>query len=227
MRLAASRWHLPAAVLRFVPNVYSPPPALLALPLERAPLAVGFFGRLEALKGIVDLAAAWPRVLARCPGATLRLVGRPMPLPESRGLADAEFRRVAGPACAAVEFRGHRPLAEIPAEFAHVSVSVIPSHWENFPGVCLEAMAAGCGIVGTSVGGLPEMLSGERGLVVPPRDPARLAEAILTLLLDRPCRLALAARARASVRDDYSPARIAPLVESAYADAIARRPALR
>jgi glycosyltransferase involved in cell wall biosynthesis len=62
---------------------------------------------------------------------------------------------------------------------------VLPSHTEGLPLTVLEAMAAGKPVVGTTVGGIPEAVRhGETGLLVPPQEPGRLAEAVITLLKD-------------------------------------------
>jgi glycosyltransferase involved in cell wall biosynthesis len=62
---------------------------------------------------------------------------------------------------------------------------VLPSHMEGMPNALIEAMAAGRPTVATDAGGNAEVVAdGETGLIVPPRNPARLADAILTLLKD-------------------------------------------
>jgi glycosyltransferase involved in cell wall biosynthesis len=69
----------------------------------------------------------------------------------------------------------------------------------------LEAMAAGRSVVASSVGGIPETLvDGDNGLLVPPRDEAALASALASLLGDKALRERLAARARASIEQNYS-----------------------
>ncbi len=80
-----------------------------------------------------------------------------------------------------VRFLGSRP--DIPQLLALVDVAVLPSVEEGLPNAVLEAMAAGKPVVATRVGGIPEaVVHGETGLLVPPRDSAALAEAILWLL---------------------------------------------
>lgn len=77
------------------------------------------------------------------------------------------------------------PRTDVPRILASVALLAHPSHEEGFSNVVLEAMSAGKPVVATTVGGIPEaVVHGETGLLVPPRDPARLAEALRTLLRD-------------------------------------------
>lgn len=82
-----------------------------------------------------------------------------------------------------VVFTGHR--GDVPAILAALDVFVLPSWTEGLPLTVLEAMAHGRPVVATSVGGTPELVEdGETGLLVPPRDPQRLADALRELLGD-------------------------------------------
>ncbi len=86
------------------------------------------------------------------------------------------------------------------ATFRRATVFVLPSDYEAFGLVLLEAMAAGVPIVATSVGGVPEVLEGGRaGRLVPPNDPVALSEAIRSLTGDRPASTALARAGRSRV----------------------------
>ncbi len=224
LQLARKHWKLPEAKLRHVPNVYAPAPDLLALPVRSTINTVGFIGRLEVRKGILDLAAAVPHVLRAHPLVKFRLVGRALPVPHYPGLyADDVFRDIAGSAMVAVSFVGSVPLDRLPSEYGKVSICVIPSHWENFPNVCLEAMIAGRAIVASDTGGISEMLSDGCGVLVPPQRPTALANALSALLADPDECAALGARARSRVLAAYSPSTLIPIVERCYIDAIASR----
>lgn len=81
----------------------------------------------------------------------------------------------------------------------------LPSHSEGFPNVMLEAMASGLPIVAASVGGVPEALEdGVTGLIIPPRNPKALANAILRLLIDPGLRMRLGAAARKMAEANYT-----------------------
>jgi glycosyltransferase involved in cell wall biosynthesis len=74
---------------------------------------------------------------------------------------------------------------DIPELLACCNMFVLPSETEALPNCVLEAMAAGLPVVATSVGGIPELIEdGHNGLLVPPKNPQALAEAILCVLSD-------------------------------------------
>ncbi|MEK7165035.1 MAG: glycosyltransferase family 4 protein [Patescibacteria group bacterium] len=80
-------------------------------------------------------------------------------------------------------------------------IFVIPSVKEGMPYVLLEAMAAGLPIVATNVGGIPEIIKdGQTGLLVPPKNPEKLAAAIGRLIDDPGLRNKLATNARKKVK---------------------------
>ena len=104
----------------------------------------------------------------------------------------------------AVEFVGYRPMTA--AVMRYISVVVVPSRYEPFGIVAVEAMASGRPVVASAVGGLSEIVAdGRTGLLVPPGDPDRLAGA-LSRLLDLPdVRAAMGSAARQRVAEKFSP----------------------
>lgn len=94
---------------------------------------------------------------------------------------------------------------------------ILPSLWEGLPLVLLEAMAAGCTVVGTDIAGIAEVLrDGETGSVVPAGEAAPLADAVAELVSDPGRRAALAAAARLHVERDFSFARVASDLGAIY-----------
>jgi glycosyltransferase involved in cell wall biosynthesis len=80
---------------------------------------------------------------------------------------------------------------------AAADVVVLPSVFEGMPNVVLEAMAMGCPVIATAVGGSKELVRhGETGLLVPPADPAALANALLELATSPERRSGMRARSR-------------------------------
>jgi glycosyltransferase involved in cell wall biosynthesis len=83
-----------------------------------------------------------------------------------------------------VYFMGFR--ADIPRILASLDLFVLSSHLEGLGSSIMDAMACRLPVVATRTGGIPELVkNGETGLLVPPRNPEALAEAILTLYRDK------------------------------------------
>jgi glycosyltransferase involved in cell wall biosynthesis len=114
-------------------------------------------------------------------------------------------------------FLGRRE--DIPELLACCDLSVLPSEAEGLPNSVLEAMAAGLPVVATCVGGVPEVIrDGMDGLLVPPRDPGALAEAILRALYDPDLAKKLAAVGQQRVRTRFSFDRLVTTLEQLYRD---------
>ncbi|MGE0711943.1 MAG: glycosyltransferase family 4 protein [Planctomycetota bacterium] len=156
---------------------------------------VGNVAHMADHKGQRYLLDAAPQVLAAAPRTTFVIVGDG----ELRAdlLAHADALGIAG----AVRFPGFRK--DVPSLLKAMDVFVMPSHMEGLGTSVLDALAAGCPVVGTEAGGMPEILiDGETGLVCPVRDPAAIARALLRLLGDPALarRLAEAGAARVAAR---------------------------
>jgi glycogen(starch) synthase len=100
-------------------------------------------------------------------------------------------------------------------------VALVPSRYEPFGLVALEAMAAGTPVVVTRTGGLPEVVeNGHTGAVVPPADPAALAAAVDGLLDDPARGRLLGANATTVVAQRYGWAPVAAATAAVYADVL-------
>jgi glycosyltransferase involved in cell wall biosynthesis len=119
-----------------------------------------------------------------------------------------------------VLFLGSRQ--DIPQLLALMDVAVLPSLEEGFPNAVLEAMAAAKPVVATRVGGVPEaVVHGETGLLVPPRDPEALADAILELLGDPQRAREMGRTGRARVVKEFGLDRMIREMARLYEDLIA------
>jgi len=115
-----------------------------------------------------------------------------------------------------VRFRGQLDRDELAGCLVGATVFVLPSRSENFPLAILEAMHAGVAVVTTRVGGIPEAVrNGLEALVVPPEDPAALAEALARALNDRALRQRLTAAAAVRAKS-FTWERAASEYESLY-----------
>lgn len=99
---------------------------------------------------------------------------------------------------------------------ASADVFVLASHHEPFGLVLLEARHAGCPIVATNVGGIPEVLEGGKaGVLVPLRSPSQLASAVQKILCDSTFSVGLSERARQGL-DYWTPQRMASQTKEVY-----------
>jgi len=139
-----------------------------------------FVGALEPYKAPEILLDAWARVVRTVPDAHLALVGAgPMRAALEAQAADLGLDGT-------VEFCGALPPEQVIDRLDGSRCMVLPSRSEGVPRVVLEAMARARAVVGARAGGTPELLEdGVTGLLVPPDDPERLADALVQLLTDR------------------------------------------
>jgi glycosyltransferase involved in cell wall biosynthesis len=187
--------------------------ATAALGLPTGALAFGFVGRLEEEKGIWELAQAWPQVVRTIPGAHLVLVGW--------GPLEEAIRAVLGGA-PNVHFFGFRN--DVPSLMKAFDVLVAPFHKEGFGLVLVEAMTAGVPVVASRSGAIPELIEdGVEGKLVPVRDGAALAAAMIGLGQDAELRKRMGAAGRARARRDFSWERMIQGHEALLEELIAQR----
>lgn len=161
-----------------------------------------FAGRIEPLKGIDTMLQAMSLIQKRYPKAVenccMAIIGgdpwaddldeemlRLQALREELNIHDL------------VTFLGAKDQETLPNYFAAAEMVIMPSHYESFGMVALEAMAMGTPVIASEVGGLAHLVKdGLTGFHVPSRDPEALAERIFTLLENEACRHHLGRQAR-------------------------------
>ena len=157
-----------------------------------------FFGRLEYEKGVHDLIAALPKIRRAHPGTTLTIAGDGTQQDWLVGVARKHK------VLKAVRFVGRTDHDRLLELLHRTDVAVLPSHYEPFGIVALEAAAAGAPLVTTNVGGLGEaVIDGQTGLSCPPRDVAALAAAVGAALADPAAAQRRAVTARERLTSDF------------------------
>ena len=156
---------------------------------------VAFVGRIDPLKDLHTLVAAFALVRAEVPDARLRLFG---PVPAgNEDYRDSVVDRVTSHGLdEAVTFEGPCNSSRVAALASHVVA--LSSISEGLPFTVMEAMMCGRATVNTDVGGVGEVVGsdGQAGVVVPPRDPRALADALIALLSRDDYRREMGERAR-------------------------------
>ncbi|MCI4320557.1 MAG: glycosyltransferase family 4 protein [Thermoplasmata archaeon] len=210
--------------VEIVPPGFSPLPA----PLEgERPFAASlgiqgpfllFVGRLASNKGLVELVEAFAALRRAHPEAELVLVG------EDGGMGDAVRRRAADLGVSTVVhltgfLRDERQLA---SAFSEARLFVLPSEYEAFGLVLLEALAHGTPVVASRVGGIPEFVpDGKAGILVPPLDVPALGSALESLWTDEPRRRALGEFGRSQVVPRYRWDVVVEQLERIYGSVVA------
>jgi glycosyltransferase involved in cell wall biosynthesis len=160
-----------------------------------------FVGRLASNKGLLDLAEAFATFGKSDPSAQLVLVGE-----DGGQRAMVEARAAALGISDRVHIVGHvADDALLSAAYREARLTVLPSEYEAFGLVLLESLAAGTPVVASRVGGIPEFVEdGQAGLLVPPKSPAVLAEAVGRVWSDRELARRLGEYGRDQVVPRYS-----------------------
>ena len=181
-------------------------------------LLVGEVGRVTAAKGYEDFVAAAAIVKKTIPNVTFIGIGgsskldivyeqKILNLINSYNLQDS-FKLI-----------GYRD--DVSAIMSALDLLVLPSRLEPFGLVLLEAMAAGKPVIGTKVGGIPEIIEdGVTGLLVPPRSPDDLAQAIIRILQDPDLTHRMGATGRERVKARFSLERCVAEVQKIYEELV-------
>jgi glycosyltransferase involved in cell wall biosynthesis len=179
------------------------------IPVKASPgVGVLVAGRLSPEKGI-DVAI---RAVGEIGEATLEIAGT--------GPEEASLRRLADSvAPGRVRFHGLVDKAEVQRLMLAASVVVVPSRWyENQPMVVLEALARGVPVVGSALGGMPELIDpGVTGDLVAANDHVALAAALRPYVADPARAFAMRDSARASIVSEFAPQRHLERIGEAYA----------
>jgi len=164
------------------------------------------------LKGLIYLIEAYAILLKDYPDLRLSVVG-------SLREGQTKKRLIKLGILDKVEFLSGLSDEEISELYATCTIAVTPSVYEGFGFPVGEAMSSGIPVVSTTGGSLPEVV-GDAGLLVPPKDPQALAEAIATMLDDPELRDRLGAAARERIVSQFDWAHTAQKVTKIYRRAI-------
>jgi glycosyltransferase involved in cell wall biosynthesis len=178
------------------------------LGIESEAFVVGTVGRLNPEKGQIVFLKALKSVLGQIPQIKALIIG------EGQDRQKLEnYARVNG-ISQHVIFAGH--VSHVADYYQIMDLLVIPSFSEGLPNVLLEGMAFGIPVIATSVGGIPEIISAESGVLVPPGDHVRLSEEISRLLRDRHCLHLLKIHAGESLLSSIDPLKRARRIVALY-----------
>ncbi len=187
-----------------------------------------FVGRIEPLKGIDTLIRAMARVVERDPSirgdfCVCIIGGETGPEHMSDEMRRLDQLREELGISDIVTFMGSRDQTELPYHYSAAEMILVPSHYESFGMVALEAMACGTPVIASDVGGLSFLIrDGETGFLVPEKDVDAWADKMLLLLRRPGLREELGGRG-IEVAQEYAWSRIADQILALYDDVLSLR----
>ena len=180
-----------------------------------------FVGRIEPLKGVDTLLQAMACLQlkeAQRPVHLAIIGGDPTASPEQMTVEMARLQKL----CEvlgldqSVVFLGKRDQDKLPYYYSAAEVLVMPSHYESFGMVALEAMACGTPVIASEVGGLAYLVrDGETGFTIPAEEPDALCEKLTWLLNDSELHQKMSRQA-AEYAQDYAWEKIAKQIVDVY-----------
>jgi glycosyltransferase involved in cell wall biosynthesis len=158
-----------------------------------------FTGRLSYRKGLFDLVECAKSICEKYPDISFVITG-------SGILSDKLRERIHELGIAKqFKFLGFVTREELITLYQNATLYVLPSHYEGLPTVLLEAMSCGLPVVATAVSGNLDVITHQKnGILIPPKEPKKLAEAISLLLDDEQLRKNLGINARKTIEEHYT-----------------------
>jgi glycosyltransferase involved in cell wall biosynthesis len=182
-------------------------------PAEEPANTILFFGRIWDYKGLQYLIEAEPLITARVPNARIVIAGR--------GEDFGKYERMMIHRERFVVLNYRIPDEQVARLFQSASVVVCPYIEASQSGVLAIANAFGKPVVATTVGGIPEMIAhGKTGLLVPPRDAHRLADAVVAILQNQALKKEMSQHALRQAQTELSWTSIAERTMQVYQQAL-------
>ena len=215
---------VPASRVRVIRNgidtvEYAPDPATDVLErfgVDPQRPSVVFVGRVTRQKGLPVLLRA---AAGLDPSAQLVICAGQADTPELEAEVGELARELRASRAGVIWISGMLAKREVIQLLTHATVFACPSLYEPLGIVNLEAMACGTAVVGSRVGGIPEVVAdGETGLLVPPADPGALADAMNELVENQGTAAEMGWRGRARAEDEFGWAAIATQTAALYAE---------
>jgi glycosyltransferase involved in cell wall biosynthesis len=224
-----AHYDLPIAEAKVIPYPVAAPPAETTWKLTACDASrLLFVGRFDRHKGGDVMIEAFGRILEAIPRARLSFVGpdRGCVTDDGRSWSLLDFARARLPGAledGRIEWLGQQPLAALGPLRRSALVTIVASRYETFCYAAAEAMALGCPVVATSVGGIPEIVQdGRNGILCRPEDPADLAEKVIGLMTEPSRAAALGEQAALDCERLYHPDVIAERTAAFYRAVLAR-----
>lgn len=194
-------------------NMFAP------LPVDKYPnKTIIFSGHIVSNKGVTELVEASSKLSQQIPGLRLRILGRGEEsfIQKLRKTAEQFY------APDLLEFPGFLPREVLPEELSRAHVFAAPSWYEGGPGfVYLEAMACGLPVIGCTGSGIQEnVIHGQNGLLIQPKNTGALEQALRKILSDKDILFRMGRNARSYVEEHCDSINCLKKIEDYYLNVI-------
>lgn len=188
---------------------------------------VRFIGSIQPRKGVDHFIAAALKVLEKDQSFEFEIIGGERNHSVLwKSYSDLLKSRIPERHLARFHFSGAKPAEEIPSVLARTSICVLPSRWENWANICLEAMSMGCIVCASSQGGMGEMIQhGKNGFHVDPLNSNKTARLILSIASKSSIKLQkISNNAVSRARQLSKPEDTLKRIEANYKQSVSRSP---
>ena len=209
---AIDNWKLTHKTIQVIPNPFTASDALLNLPIPiHAPFqTVVFFGRLNALKGLVNACLAMKKILKEFPRQQFKVIGDDGPGPHHGISMKTWMVLQLSMFKDRVHFIEGVAYNQLPQLLAECEIALIPSLFESFSYTCAEAMSAGKAVIGSHNTGMADLIHNHiDGKLVNPKKVNELYQSLKLLIENNDMRYAMAQNARVSIQNRFSASHLA------------------
>jgi glycosyltransferase involved in cell wall biosynthesis len=163
---------------------------------------VGVVGRIDPMKGQLEFIEAIPAILTRHPNTYFVIVGRPTSENENKYLEFIKYRAKQLGVEDFITYTGFYNDVSVPLSV--MDIFVMPSYFEAFGLIALQAMACGVPVIATAKGSIDEIIpSNEYGIKVTPKNSSMISEAVIKLLGDKELSTSIQQKAYQRVKDVF------------------------
>lgn len=204
-----------------LPNPFTAPPLLSESKVHTAAAKeILFFGRLNVLKGAVNFAKAMKIILQKFAEIQITIIGDDAPGPYREHSMKSWMQQELKGFESRISFHEGMEQELLYRHINAADIVVLPSLFETFSYTCAEAMAAGKAVIGSSAGGMKELLSDDAGIAIDPYDVNAIATATEKLITDNALRIKLSENAKQKMQSDLYTEKVSSQMITLYTSLI-------
>ncbi len=206
-RWAKDNWKISDELIEVIPNPFTPSVDLLNLPIkeEIKSVTVMFLGRLNVLKGLVNLTLAMVKILGNYPDCKLIIVGQDGPSVDINLTMKEWIKSKLQKNDNQLFFKPDFDHEDLASYLSEADIILIPSLFESFSYVCAEAMAAGKAVIGSLNSGMVDIIENNKsGILIDPNNVNEIFNAVKKLIEDKNLRKEISTNARREILTKFN-----------------------